>query len=301
MKLSDLFQKLISQLEQAKVFFGHGVAMAEDEVVLLLMYVTGLNFEGLNQSGDMSVNTNQLEKTQKLLQQRISENMPMAYVLGFSVFAGLKFTVDQRVLIPRSPIAELIDSGFDPWLDMEKIDSLLDLCTGSGCIGLALAHYYQHVQVDLSDLDTKALELASLNRDEMNLSGRVKCIESDLFDAISKQYDLIVTNPPYVSQDEYDTLPKEFSHEPASALLSHLGGLEIPVKILCSAADYLTDNGLLFLEVGHSDQLLSSSFTEIPVAWVEFEQGGQGVCVFSKQDLLKYRFYFKQFLNNHVA
>lgn len=303
--LHDIFEQSVDYLSQHDVFYGHGVELPEDEVVLLLMFVLDLDFEALNEHANQPIGTAQVLQIQKLLEQRVSQKIPMVYVVGFAVFAGLKFKVDERVLIPRSPFVELIDSGFEPWLDLTHSAHVLDMCTGSGCIGLATAHYFTGCTVDLVDLSAGALQLAAQNMQNLGLAGRVKCIESDLFTAIDSKttqpYDLVIANPPYVAEAEYQNLPTEYTHEPKMALVSASEGLEIPVKILLQAPEYMAAEGYLFLEVGYNDELLSHHLPKVQFEWLEFELGGQGICVFSRHDLLKYRAEFKEFLKSHVA
>lgn len=299
--IKKLFDQSVDYLNQQNVFYGHGVEMAEDEVVLLLMSVLGVDFETLNLMSNDTVDVSVQQTAQNILQQRVVEKIPMAYLVGFSVFAGLSFKIDPRALIPRSPFVELIDKGFSPWVDISSAKKVMDLCTGSGCIGLAIAHYFQHVRVDLVDLSEEALALAQENIDRLNLNQQARCVHSDLFSGISHQYDLIVANPPYVAEDEYNGLPDEFSHEPKMALVSKHQGMEIPVKILYQAVDYLTESGYLFLEVGYNDEVLVRILPSVPFEWIDFKVGGQGICVFNRADLLKYRSLFKEFIESHVA
>lgn len=303
--LHDIFEQAVDFLSSHDVFYGHGVELAEDEVVLLMMHVLQVDFAGINQMSSTSIDAKQVAQIQKMLSQRVEQKIPMVYLLGFAVFAGLKFKIDQRVLIPRSPFVELIDAGFEPWVNLAKPTRVMDMCTGSGCIGLAIAHYFADSNVDLLDLSQDALQLAKENTEALGLTNRVQCIESDLFTAIKEKniepYDLIVANPPYVAEDEYQNLPAEYSHEPKMALVSALKGMEIPIKILYNAPDFMTANGYLFLEVGYNDELLSSSLPNVSFEWLQFEFGGQGICVFNRRDLLKYRAEFKEFLKSHVA
>ncbi len=303
--MHDIFEKSVDFLAQHDVFYGHGVQLAEDEVVLLLMHVLEVEFDELNLMYSHSIKTNQVDQIYQLLNRRVKQKIPMVYLVGFAIFAGLRFKVDERVLIPRSPFVELIDAGFKPWIDLESPARVMDLCTGSGCIGLAIAHYFKHATVDLVDLSHEALQLAQVNNEVLSLSQRVQCIESDLFDEIERNpsslYDLIVANPPYVGEDEYQDLPAEYGHEPKLALVSNLQGMELPVKILMQAPDYLKEGGFLFLEVGYNDVVLSDCFPQVCFEWLEFELGGQGICFFSRADLLKYRVAFKEFLELHVA
>lgn len=299
--LKDLFSQSIDFLTQQNLFYGHGVEQAEDEVLLLLMHVLQVDFAELNQMSEVPVPASKLDDVQVILKQRVAEKTPMAYLVGFAIYAGLKFNIDQRALIPRSPFVELIDGGFAPWVEIDQVHKVMDLCTGSGCIGLAIAHYFPDLHVDLVDLSSEALSLAEENRLSLNLAQRSHCIESDLFDEINDAYDLIVSNPPYVAEDEYLELPDEYAHEPRMALVSDRKGMEIPVKILFQAADYLTFDGCLFLEVGYNDELLEQCLPNVPFEWVDLSVGGQGICVFTRADLLKYRSEFNHFLKSHVT
>ncbi len=299
--LQDLFKQSVEVLSNQQLFYGHGVEVAEDEVVLLLMHVLQMDFATLNTQADHPVTEAQIELANHLMEQRIQQRMPMAYVVGFAIFAGLRFKVDQRVLIPRSPFVELIDLGFQPWMNLNQPSKVMDLCCGSGCIGLAIAHYFTAAQVDLVDLSEAALELALENARDLQLTEQVRTIQSDLFNELDGPYDLIAANPPYVDEGEYQELPEEFSHEPKMALVSQKNGMELPVKILAQAADYLADNGYLFLEVGYNDEVLAESLPDVPFEWLDFSLGGQGICVFSRHDLLKYRTDFMEFLQTDVT
>lgn len=301
MQVQQIFNDSIDFLANQEIFSGQGVANAEDEVVLLLMHVLAVDFNGLNQMATTSVTDEQQQQIKALLQQRVEQHVPMAYLVGFAVFAGLHFKVDERALIPRSPFAALIDEGFAPWVDMTACQRVMDMCTGSGCIGLAVAHYYRHCQVDLVDISSAALSLAAENTEHLGLGSQVNLIESDLFTQIEQPCDLILANPPYVDETEYQQLPAEFEHEPRLALVSDRDGMELPVKILLEAPECLTEGGVLFLEVGYNDEVLSACLPKVPLMWVDLSTGGQGICVFSRADLLKYRTEFKHFLESHVA
>lgn len=301
MQVQQIFNDSIDFLTNQEVFSGQGVANAEDELVLLLMHVLAVDFNGLNQMATASVTDEQQQQVKILLEQRVNQHVPMAYLVGFAMFAGLRFKVDERALIPRSPFAALIDVGFAPWVDVDNCQRVMDMCTGSGCIGLAVAHYFRHCQVDLVDISAAALSLAAENAEQLQLASQVNLIESDLFDCIEQPCDLILANPPYVDETEYQQLPAEFEHEPKLALVSERDGMEIPIKILLEAPEYLTEGGVLFLEVGYNDEVLAACLPQVPLMWVDLSIGGQGICVFSRTDLLKYRSEFKQFLESHVA
>ena len=296
-----LFIQLVQKLSSKKVFFGHAVVDAEDEAMMVLMHVLQQTVEEILSTGTETVNLDVIEKSKDFVKTRIATLNPMAYILGTVNFCRLNFKCDARALVPRSPIAELILQGFDSWIDINNTKQALDLCTGSGCIGISIAHYYEHIAVDLSDISGQALCLSEENISLHGLSYRVSNIKSDLFNNIHKKYDLIVTNPPYVSDAEYQELPEEFKQEPKLGLVSTQQGLTIPVTILLEASQYLNDNGLLFLEVGYSDTALDGAFSKINIEWIDFLNGGQGVCVFSKEKLVEYHDYFKAFLENkHV-
>jgi len=301
MRLIVLFNQLVDKLNAAEVNYGQGTELAEDDVVLLLMAVLDVDFETLNNLGQQTVSKKHQIQAHRLMDQRIEQQQPMSYVVGFSLFAGLRFKVDERVLIPRSPFAELIDRGFQPYVKMDAVDQALDLCTGSGCIGLAMAHYNPHCHVDLADLSSAALAVAKQNCQELQLQDRCRLIKSDLWQQIDRRYHLIVSNPPYVSADEHSDLPQEFSHEPTMALVSPADGLLLPIKILASAADYLVEHGALFLEVGYNDEQLQTALPDVPFEWIEFNYGGQGICVFNRQDLIKYQPYFQAYIEAHVT
>jgi ribosomal protein L3 glutamine methyltransferase len=290
----QLFNQLIEQLSANDLFHGHAVIDAEDEAMMVAMSVFNQDVEEILSSGEHEVSQVDIDSTNAYIQERLTTLQPMAYILGSVNFCGLQFKSDSRALVPRSPIAELIQNGFAPWVDINKVSTALDLCTGSGCIGISLQKHYPHINVDVSDISHKALTLAQENKNL--LSVEVDVIQSDLFANIKQKYDLIVTNPPYVSDLEYLDLPEEYKHEPKLGLVTEFDGLRIPVEIMMNAAEYLTDVGYLFLEVGYSDAALDMAFPQINIEWIDFLNGGQGVCVFSKKMLVEYKLLFKSFL-----
>jgi ribosomal protein L3 glutamine methyltransferase len=221
------------------------------------------------------------------IRRRVDERVPVAYLTGEAWFAGLAFKVTPEVLIPRSPIAELIERGFEPWLAGQSVASALDLCCGSGCIGIAMAANLPDAHVDLVDISAPALALAAENAADHGVADRVEAICSDGFTALNgRVYDLIVSNPPYVGRAEYAALPGEFSHEPELALVSGEDGLDLPLRILAQAADHLSEHGLLVLEVGASESALVDCLPDVPFTWVEFERGGSGVAVLDRATLV---------------
>lgn len=274
-----------SQFNQAKVFFGHGTDNAWDEASQLVLHALHLMMPVDPQWLDARLTMVERQAVVALLQRRIQERIPAAYLTGQAWFAGLPFTVNERVLVPRSPIGELIERGFAPWLTTEP-EYILDLCTGSGCIGIACAYAFPDAAVDLSDISQDALAVAQGNIDAHELSHRVRALESDLFSALPElRYDLIVSNPPYVDQEDLASMPAEFHAEPVLGLASGADGLDFTRRLLREAADHLTDDGLLIVEVGNSCVALEEAYPEVPFTWLEFERGGHGVFALTAQQL----------------
>jgi ribosomal protein L3 glutamine methyltransferase len=221
-----------------------------------------------------------------LFERRIQERIPACYLTGEAWFAGLSFKTDSRALVPRSPIAELIESGFEPWLGGREVNRVLDMCTGSGCIAIATAHYNPQWAVDGVDLSDDALALALENKVRLH-ADNVRLIQSDLFKNLDGEvYDLIVTNPPYVTHAETDALPPEYSHEPDLGLRAGEDGLDLALEILRDAPRHLSENGLLICEVGESERALVELLPELPLAWVEFKVGQMGIFVAEREDLV---------------
>lgn len=299
MTKEQLFIKLVDTLNKENLFFGHAVIDAEDEAMMVLMSVLKQSPQEILSTGSEVVDSISQKQAIQFVEARVVSNKPMAYILGRVHFAGIEFLSDERALVPRSPIAELIINGFNDVVDISTINTALDLCTGSGCIGIALANYYKQIQIDITDISSEALSLARENVQALGLKDQVNVIQSNLFDNLVHSYDLIVSNPPYVSEGEYKELPKEYKLEPKLGLTTSLDGMKIPLEILVNAADYLNDNGYLILEVGYTDELLNDTFPNIEFKWLKFVNGGQGVCVFSKEMLLKYRPSFLMYLNNN--
>lgn len=275
-----------SQFNAAGLFFGHGTDNAWDEAVQLVLHCLHLPVQESNpQWLDARLTMTERRAVVDLLQRRLDERVPAAYLTGEAWFAGLRFRVDPRVLVPRSPIAELIQSGFEPWLTREP-EAILDLCTGSGCIGIACAYAFPEARVDLSDISSDALQVAEQNIIGHQLQDRVEALESDLFSGLEgRVYDLIVSNPPYVDRDDLAAMPVEYRAEPALGLASGDDGLDFTRRLLGQAADHLSEEGILVVEVGNSQPALEAAFPHIPFTWLEFEHGGQGVFVISAADL----------------
>jgi ribosomal protein L3 glutamine methyltransferase len=221
---------------------------------------------------------------------RLSKRKPAAYITGEAWFAGLSFFVDERVLIPRSPIAELIQQQFSPWIDRNRVERVLDLCTGSGCIAIACAYAFEQADIVASDISTDALDVAIINRSDHGLEQRMTLIESDLFaDIPQQQFDIIVSNPPYVSEREIKELDREFSFEPSNGLAAGKTGMDYVVPILQQAGGYLSDHGILVVEVGYSMPALVELLPEVPFTWLDFAHGGEGVFLLAAEQLREYQ------------
>ena len=222
-----------------------------------------------------------------VLRERIATRKPAAYLTREAWFAGLPFYVDERVLVPRSPLAELIAAGFEPWLDPDGVTRALDLCTGGGCIGIAVALALPQAQVDLADVSPDALAVARINIERHQMSEQVRALQSDVFDGLQAgdRYDLIVSNPPYVDAEDMAALPDEYRHEPALGLAAGGDGLDIVRRILDGAREHLTEDGALIVEVGNSQAAVEAAFPDLPMIWLEFEAGGHGVFLVYARDL----------------
>ncbi|MDQ6647305.1 MAG: 50S ribosomal protein L3 N(5)-glutamine methyltransferase [Pseudomonadota bacterium] len=285
----DFIRYGASRFSAAELTFGHSHDNPIDEATHLVLASLHLPPDIPPAYGAGRLTAEERDNVLALIERRISERLPVAYLVGETWFAGLKFKSDKRALVPRSPIAELIESGFAPWLDERHIERALDLCTGSGCIGIAMAEYNPDWQVDIVDISHEALLLARENIVFQHVEGRVNAIQSDLFANVQdERYDLIVSNPPYVTEDEYSALPGEYVHEPKLGLTSGADGLDLCLRMLDEAADHLTDDGLLIVEVGESEQALSALLPEVPFIWIEFKVGQMGVFALERRDLLQH-------------
>jgi ribosomal protein L3 glutamine methyltransferase len=277
--------------EQSDIYFGHGTDNAWDEAVYLLSSVLKLPPDADRSLLDNSVSADDEEKITALYQRRIDERVPAPYITKQAWFCTLPFYVDERVIVPRSPIAELIYNQFQPWCT-ESPKKILDLCTGSGCIGIACAYAFERAQVVLSDISPEALEVTAINIQQHDLDSRVTAIESDLFSSFessaNNSFDLIVSNPPYVDADDLAQMPDEYGHEPDLALASGDDGLDFTRRLLREAANYLTEQGVLIVEVGNSSVALEKAFPKVPFTWLEFSQGDGGVFVLTRTQLRQY-------------
>lgn len=284
-----------SRFRQAGLVFGHGTDNALDEALALVLHAVHLSHDLPADFLSSRVTSDEAAEIHDLLRQRVEQRIPAAYLIGEARFAGLDFDVDRSVLIPRSPIAELIQEGFAPWLDPHQVTSVLDLCTGSGCIGIACAHAFPEALVDLTDISPAALEVAGRNIERHALEGRVRALQADVYDGLDgERYDLIVSNPPYVSSDEMASLPDEYRHEPVLALHAGEDGMDIVARILAGGADTLRPGGIMVVEVGASADLLLARYPGVPFLWLDFEHGGDGVFLLTAEQLDEYRDLFEE-------
>jgi ribosomal protein L3 glutamine methyltransferase len=292
--LVDFIRWGASRFSEAGLFFGHGTDNAIDEALALVLHALHLP-HGL----DSELFQSRLTEREKravlgLFQERLETRVPAAYLTNEAWFAGLGFYVDHRVLVPRSPISELIQERFEPWLQARSVSRVLDMCTGSGCIAIACAMAFPEAEVDAVDVSADALAVARINIERFGLDQRVHAIESDLFNSLpATRYDLIVSNPPYVAEAEMADLPDEFRHEPALGLTSGVAGLDAVVRILQQAHAYLQPDGLLVVEVGNAQFALAQAFPQVPFQWLTFQRGGEGVFALTADDLDKHAQDFK--------
>lgn len=269
-----------------QLHFGHGTDNAWDEAVSLVLYALHLPPNSHPQILDARITHEEKKTILALFQTRSEQRIPAAYITHQAWFSGMKFYVDEQVLIPRSSLGEMIEKQFSPWVVPDQVHHILDLCTGSGCIAIATALAFPNATVDAVDISEKALSVARKNILDYDLTHRIRAIHSDLFSGLQgERYDLIVSNPPYVSRDEMALLPPEYRHEPTLGLLAEDEGLAIVLQILQQAAHFLTHNGILVVEVGNSEEALIRRFPEMPFIWVEFEHSEGGVFVLARDQL----------------
>jgi len=289
--LRDFVRWGASRFNEANLFFGHGTDNAIDEAVALILHALHLNQNLPESLWACHLTFDEKQKISQLFQRRINERIPAPYLTNEAWFAGLSFYVDQNVLIPRSPIAELIEQQFDPWLETDQIQTVLEIGTGSGCIAIATALVLTDAQIDAVDISSQAIKIAQKNIETYDLINRVTLLEGDVFEPVkNKKYDLIICNPPYVDAFEMENLPPEFQHEPRLALEAGNDGLDIVRKILQQAHNYLNDKGLLIVEVGASQPTLLETYPDVDFIFPDFKRGGDGVFLLTKQQLETYSF-----------
>ncbi len=274
-------ERIADYFQSQSLYFGHGTDNAADEAHWLVRAVRGWD-QG---AWAAPPNPSDIPRVLALVNNRVESRQPMAYLLGEAWFAGLRFSVDNSVLVPRSPLAELIEACFEPWRRIEDGDRLLDVGTGSGCLALAAAYHCPSLRVDATDVSEAALEIAKSNSAALGLGDRVTFIDADLYPPRGTQYEIIVSNPPYVPTSRLAELPPEYAHEPALGLDGGPTGLDVVTRLLAEACAYLAPGGTLIVEVGEAQDAFTAAHPELPVTWLEFERGGEGVFLVSRDDL----------------
>lgn len=284
--LRDWIRFGASCFERAELFYGHGTDNAWDEAASLVLHVLKLPHELDAKIIDTRLTDFEKDPIIEMFETRILKRIPAAYITHAAHYAGFTFYVDERVLIPRSPIVELIEKHFQPWCNPEEVSSILDIGTGSACLPIIAAYYFPDAVIDAVEIDPKALEVAQINLQKFNLQDQINLIQSDLFSAIAnKTYDVIICNPPYVDKDDMASLPPEFLHEPQHALASGDDGLSHIRRILAEAKNHLNPAGILIAEVGNSAEALEEAYPDVNFTWLEFERGGSGVFLLSYEQL----------------
>jgi ribosomal protein L3 glutamine methyltransferase len=284
--IRDMLRWAISSFNESGLYYGHGTDSAWDEAMTLILRGLHLPHDINPQLLKANITMVERDRLQKLIERRVRDRVPVAYLINEAWFAGMPFYVDERVLVPRSPIAELIEQEFQPWLDINNITQILDLCTGSGCIAIACAKAFPEVQIDASDISSDALAVAKMNVLRYDIDDQVQLFQADLFNGLpEKKYDLIICNPPYVDAEDMAALPLEYHHEPRLGLAAGTDGLDVVKRLLQTAQHHLTPEGILIVEVGNSEFALAEQYPEVPFLWLEFQRGGGGVFLLTAQQL----------------
>lgn len=285
--IRDWLRYSVSRLEQNGVFFGHGTDNAYDESVWLVMSALHLPLDTLDNFLDARITKEEAKNLAHLIERRVTERVPTAYLLREAWLKGFKFYVDERVIVPRSFIAELLEDGLGPWIEYpEMVESAADICTGSGCLGVLLAHAFPNATVDVVDISPDAIAVANINIKNYGLEDQITAVQSDMFSGLKgKKYDLIISNPPYVDAPAMSALPQEYRNEPQIALGSGIAGLDHTHILLNEAKKYLNDDGILVVEIGHNRDALLDAYPDLPFTWLDVESGNEFVFLLTKEQL----------------
>jgi len=298
--LRDYMRWASSRFTAEKLSFGQGTTTALDEAVALVLFAVNQPYYLSASFFDCVLTFEERKTVFELIERRINERIPAAYLTKESIFMNLPFYVDERVLIPRSPVAELIEQRFEPWIEEESVEHILDLCTGSGCIAIACAYAFPNAIVDAVDLSPEALEVAEINIEKHQLGETVNTYYSDLFNKLPPtKYDIIISNPPYVCLNEWENLPPEFHAEPDMAFKGGTSGLDLVLRILSNAKAYLSEHGILVVEVGSSSETLQNLLPDVPFYWLNFERGGDGVFLLTADQVSDFHDTFTNALKKH--
>ena len=292
-RIRDYIRWGASRFAEQQVFLGHGTVTPLDEAAAIVLHTLHQPYDLADSYLDSVLTMQERQAVVELIERRINERKPSAYLTNEAIFAGLSFYVDERVLVPRSPIAELIEERFAPWIDEDQVFNVLDLCTGSACIAIACAYAFPDAQVDAVELSEDALAVAEINIQKHDLADQVELYQSDLFNELPvKPYDIIVSNPPYVAISEWEALPAEFHAEPEMGFTGGDTGLDLVIRILADAERYLAEQGILIIEVGSSAETLQEMFPSVPFHWLEFERGGDGIFLLTAAQVKEYHSLF---------
>jgi ribosomal protein L3 glutamine methyltransferase len=288
--VAELIEFGAREFERAGLAFGHGTDNAVDDAAALVFHVLGLDHNDAARAYPQKAGATDVERVLAIFTERMVRRVPAAYLIGRMWFAGYEFEVDPSVIVPRSPFAELILDGFEPWIDSSHVHRMLDIGTGSGCIAIVCALQFPQAHVDAVDMSPAALEVAQRNATRHDVQARLRLLQGDVYEPLlHERYDVIVSNPPYVSESEMTVLPPEYRHEPDVALRAGVDGLDVVRRILAGAERWLAPHGALFVEVGDSEERLQSAYPSVPFTWLEFEHGGGGVFVLTHAELVRHR------------
>lgn len=292
--VKDFIRWSVTHFNQADLVYGHGTDNAWDEAVHLVLSTLHLPPDADASVLEAKLTAPERQAVARNVQKRVVDRVPVPYIIKEAWFASLNFYVDERVIIPRSPLAELIEEEFSPWVEADNVHNVLDMCTGSGCIAISCAMTFPNINVDAVDINQDALDVAAINVERFGLEDQVRLIKSDLFTGLKdEKYDIIVTNPPYVRTKEVEQLPPEFKHEPELALEAGADGLDLVGRILIEAENFLSPNGILVVEVGFLQDALEEKYPDVPFTWLQFEHGGEGVFLLTAQELREFNYQLK--------